>query len=41
MRSKVQKLAQLAYECVGGVKNEDFASKYLAYAKKYGSLCKN
>jgi len=38
MRSKVQKLAQLAYECVGGVKNEDFASKYLAYAKKLPSM---
>jgi len=38
MRSKVQKLAQLAYKCVGGVKNEDFASKYLAYAKKLPSM---
>jgi len=38
MRSKVQKLAHLAYECVGGVKNEDFASKYLAYAKKLPSM---
>jgi CRISPR-associated protein Cmr5 len=38
LRSKVQKLAQLAYECVGGVKNEDFASKYLAYAKKLPSM---
>jgi CRISPR-associated protein Cmr5 len=38
MRSKVQRLAQLAYECVGGVKNEDFASKYLAYAKKLPSM---
>jgi len=38
MRSKVQKLTQLAYECVGGVKNEDFASKYLAYAKKLPSM---
>lgn len=38
MRSKVQELAKLAYECVGGVKNEDFASKYLAYAKKLPSM---
>ena len=38
MKSKVQKLAKLAYECVGGVKNEDFASKYLAYAKKLPSM---
>jgi CRISPR-associated protein Cmr5 len=38
MKSKVQELAQLAYECVGGVKNEDFASKYLAYAKKLPSM---
>jgi Uncharacterized protein predicted to be involved in DNA repair len=38
MKSKVQELAKLAYECVGGVKNEDFASKYLAYAKKLPSM---
>jgi CRISPR-associated protein Cmr5 len=38
MKSKVQELAQLAYECIGGVKNEDFASKYLAYAKKLPSM---
>ncbi len=38
MRSKVQELAQLAYKCVGGVKNEDFASRYLSYAKKLPSM---
>ncbi len=47
MRSKVQELAQLAYECVKQVKNEakkmdekgkDFASRYLSYAKKLPSM---
>jgi CRISPR-associated protein, Cmr5 family len=38
MRSKVQKLAQLAYECVKEVKGKDFASKYLAYARKLPSM---
>jgi CRISPR-associated protein Cmr5 len=38
MRSKVQKLAQLAYECVKEVKDKQFASKYLSYAKKLPSM---
>lgn len=50
MRSKVQKLAQLAYECVKEVKDKanemdkinkkgkDFASKYLSYARKLPSM---
>jgi CRISPR-associated protein Cmr5 len=47
MRSKVQELAQLAYECVKEVKDEakkmdkkgkDFASRYLAYARKLPSM---
>jgi len=38
MRSKVQKLAQLAYECVKEVKGKEFASKYLAYARKLPSM---
>jgi CRISPR-associated protein Cmr5 len=50
MRSKVQKLAQLAYECVKEVKGKademdkmnkkgkDFASKYLSYARKLPSM---
>ena len=38
MRSKVQKLAQLAYECVKEVKDREFASKYLAYARKLPSM---
>ncbi len=47
MRSKVQELAQLAYECVKQVKDEatkmdekgkDFASRYLSYAKKVPSM---
>jgi len=47
MRSKVQELAQLAYECVKQVKDEakkmnekgrDFASRYLSYAKKLPSM---
>ncbi|NAZ22969.1 MAG: type III-B CRISPR module-associated protein Cmr5 [Thermocrinis sp.] len=38
MRSKVQKLAQLAYECVKEVKDKEFASKYLAYARKLPSM---
>jgi len=47
MRSKVQKLAQLAYECVKEVKYEakkmdkkgkEFASRYLAYARKLPSM---
>ncbi len=38
MRSKVQELAQLAYECVKEVKGKDFASKYLSYARKLPSM---
>jgi CRISPR-associated protein Cmr5 len=38
MRSKVQELAQLAYECVKEVKGKDFASRYLSYAKKLPSM---
>ncbi|MFZ8860063.1 MAG: type III-B CRISPR module-associated protein Cmr5 [Thermocrinis sp.] len=38
MRSKVQKLAQLAYECVKEVKGKEFASKYLSYARKLPSM---
>jgi CRISPR-associated protein Cmr5 len=38
MRSKVQELAQLAYECVKEVKGKDFASRYLAYARKLPSM---
>jgi CRISPR-associated protein Cmr5 len=50
MRSKVQELAQLAYECVKQVKDKaneidkmnkkgkDFASKYLSYARKLPSM---
>jgi len=38
MRSKVQKLAQLAYECVKEIKGKEFASKYLAYARKLPSM---
>ncbi len=50
MRSKVQELAQLAYECVKEVKDKanemdkinkkgkDFASKYLSYARKLPSM---
>jgi CRISPR-associated protein Cmr5 len=50
MRSKVQELAQLAYECVKQVKDKanemdkmnkkgkEFASKYLAYARKLPSM---
>ena len=50
MRSKVQELAQLAYKCVKQVKDEanemdkmnkkgkEFASKYLAYARKLPSM---
>jgi CRISPR-associated protein Cmr5 len=38
MRSKVQKLAQFAYECVKEVKGKEFASKYLAYARKLPSM---
>ncbi|MCC6026627.1 MAG: type III-B CRISPR module-associated protein Cmr5 [Caldimicrobium sp.] len=38
MRSRVQKLAQLAYECVKEVKDREFASKYLAYARKLPSM---
>ena len=50
MKSKVQELAQLAYECVKQVKDKanemdkinkkgkDFASKYLSYAKKLPSM---
>jgi len=50
MRSKVQKLAQLAYECVKQVKDKaneldkmnkkgkDFASRYLSYARKLPSM---
>ncbi len=38
MRSKVQELAQLAYECVKEVKGKEFASKYLAYARKLPSM---
>ncbi len=47
MKSKVQELAQLAYECVKQVKDEaekmdekgkDFASRYLSYAKKLPSM---
>ncbi len=47
MRSKVQELAQLAYECIKQVKDEaekmnekgkDFASRYLSYAKKLPSM---
>ena len=47
MRSKVQELARLAYECVKQVKDEakkmdekgkDFASRYLSYARKLPSM---
>jgi len=50
MRSKVQELAQLAYNCVKEVKDKaneidkmnkkgkDFASRYLSYAKKLPSM---
>ncbi len=38
MRSKVQELAQLAYGCVKEVKDKEFASKYLAYARKLPSM---
>jgi Uncharacterized protein predicted to be involved in DNA repair len=50
MKSKVQKLAQLAYKCVKEVKDKanemdkmnkkgkDFASRYLSYAKKLPSM---
>ena len=38
MRSRVQELAQLAYECVKEVKGKDFASKYLSYARKLPSM---
>jgi CRISPR-associated protein Cmr5 len=50
MKSKVQELAQLAYECVKQVKDKaneidkmnkkgkDFASKYLSYARKLPSM---
>jgi CRISPR-associated protein Cmr5 len=47
MRSKVQELAKLAYECVKQVKDEakkmdkkgkDFASRYLSYARKLPSM---
>ncbi|MFZ8859104.1 MAG: type III-B CRISPR module-associated protein Cmr5 [Thermocrinis sp.] len=47
MRSKVQELARLAYECVKQVKDEakkmdekgkDFASRYLSYTKKLPSM---
>jgi len=50
MRSKVQELAQLAYECVKEVKGKaneidkmnkkgkEFASKYLSYARKLPSM---
>jgi CRISPR-associated protein Cmr5 len=50
MRSKVQELAQLAYECVKQVKDKanemdkmnkkgkEFASKYLSYARKLPSM---
>jgi len=38
MKSKVQELAQLAYECVKEVKDKEFASKYLAYARKLPSM---
>jgi CRISPR-associated protein Cmr5 len=50
MRSKVQELAQLAYECVKQVKDKaneidkmnkkgkDFASRYLSYARKLPSM---
>jgi CRISPR-associated protein Cmr5 len=38
MRSKVQELAKLAYECVKEVKGKEFAPKYLAYARKLPSM---
>jgi len=38
MRSKAQELAHLAYECVKEVKGKEFASKYLAYARKLPSM---
>ena len=38
MKSKVQEIARLAYECVMQVKDKDFASKYLSYARKLPSM---
>jgi CRISPR-associated protein Cmr5 len=38
MRSKVQELAKLAYDCVMEVKKENYASKYLSYARRLPSM---